>query len=231
MRNMRSEREEYLASSQMSAMYDMLDNYIDADMFNMAPTTFRNVMIHMSDRVDDMRKYPPSGTCDMTASERQDRIYNSLSNAYVSYVSDADVDLVRNDFFSGNFDKRIDEFDDKFFFKDAPQPKTFVELCDARDLKTDLMSHRDSERASQLLIDGKYGCERRQVPSIVLDRQRDGNLQLNDEGCELVDCINDEIIIDRYKRNGGHYYENYCENLGPDYEDYDDYDNDDDFEF
>lgn len=29
MRNMRSEREEYLASSQMSAMYDMLDNYID----------------------------------------------------------------------------------------------------------------------------------------------------------------------------------------------------------
>lgn len=91
------------------------------------------------------------------------------------------------------------------------------------------MSHRDSKVASQMLIEGKYGCERRQVPLIVLDRQRDSNLQLNDDGCELVDRINDEIITARCKNNGGYHYENYCENLGPDYEDYDNYDND--FEF
>lgn len=224
MRDMRSEREEYLASSQMSAMYDMLDNYIDADMLNMAPTTFRNVMIHMSDRVDDMRKYPPSGTCDMTASERRDRIYNCLSNAYSLYVSGVSAYDVKNDFVSGNFDKRIDEFDDKFFFKDAPQPKTFVELCDARQLGVNLMSHRDSERASSLLIDGKYGCERSQVPSIVLDRQRDSNLHLNGEGCRLIDRINDENIIERYKRNSECYHSDFGS-------DYDDYDNDDDFEF
>lgn len=227
MRDMRSESEEYLVSSQISAMYDMLDNCIDADMLNMAPTTFRNVMICMSDSVDDMRKYPPSGTCDMTASERRDRIYNCLSNAYSLYVSGVSAYAVKNDFVSGNFDKLIDEFDDKFFFKDAPQPKTFVELCDARQLGVSLMSHRDSERASSLLIDGKYGCERSQVPSIVLDRQRDSNLQLNGECCRLIDRINDENIIERYKRDSERYYSDF----GFDYEDCDNYDNDDDFEF
>lgn len=229
----RSEFDEYLVGAQMSAMYDMLDNYIDSGVLDAVPTVFRNVMIHMSDNVDDMRKYPPSGTYDMTSDERQNRIYDSLSNAYRMYVPNTSLHDVKNDFVSGNFDKRIDEFDDNFFFKDVSEPKTFVELCNARQRKADLMSHRDSEMASQMLIEGKYGCERRQVPSIVLDGQKRSNLQLNDEGCSLVDYINDEIIIERYKSNGGHYYENYCENLGPDYEDYDDfdYDNDDDFEF
>lgn len=225
----RSPREEYLVDARMGAMYDMLDNYIDANVLTTAPTIFRNVMIHMSDNVDDMRKYPPSGTYDMTSDERQRRIYDSLSSAYATYVPNTSSYDVKNDFVSGDFDKRIDEFDDKFFFEGVSEPQTFVELCDARQRNANLMSHRDSKVASQMLVEGKYGCERRQVPSIVLDRQRDSNLQLNDDGCEFVDRINDEIITARYKNNGGYHYENYCENLGPDYEDYDNCDND--FEF
>lgn len=95
----RSSREEHLVGARMGAMYDMLDNYIDANMLTTAPTIFRNVMIHMSDNVDDMRKYPPSGTYDMTSDERQRRIYDSLSSAYVTYVPNTSSYDVKNDLF------------------------------------------------------------------------------------------------------------------------------------